>query len=84
MNKYLYFFLLLVSFLGIPYFFYWILDTLVSFKYETDGNSSISGLSGKDLSIRLEVFMGLTVLSFVIFLLLLIFRKRIIIKAVDD
>lgn len=80
MNRYVFYFLLLISFLGIPYFFYWILDTMVSLKYETDGNSYISALSGKDLSIQFEKFMSLTILSFVIFLLLLIFRKRIIKK----
>ncbi len=80
MNKYLYYFLLLISFSGIPYFFYWILNTMVSLKYETDGNSSISQVSGSDLSTQFEIFAGLTILSFLIFLLLLIFRKRIVRK----
>ena len=51
-----------------------------SLKYETDGTTSISEVSGKDLSIPINIYFSLAVLSFLMFILLIIFRKRLIKK----
>jgi len=69
---------LLISFSSIPFFIYCILDTMVSLKYETDGNSSVSEVSGKDLSIPINIFFSLAIMAFIVFILLLIFRKKIL------
>jgi len=53
---------------------------MVSLKYETDGTSSISEVSGKDLSIPINIFFSLAIIAFIVFISLLIFRKRIIRK----
>ncbi|MBN2614433.1 MAG: hypothetical protein JXR71_01955 [Bacteroidales bacterium] len=80
MNKKVYYLLLLLSFSGIPYFFYRILDTMVSLKYETDGAGRISGTSGRDLFLQFDIFFALTIVSFLVFVFLLIFGKRILRK----
>jgi hypothetical protein len=70
----------MIILLSIPYYIYCILDVMVSLKYETDGTTSISNVSGKDLSIPIKIYLGLTIFSFILFVVILIYRKRIIKK----
>ena len=56
------------------------LDTSVSIKYETDYGECISQVTGTDLCLKHDIFMGLTYGCGILFFLLLIFNKRILKK----
>lgn len=73
--------LLIVSLLGIPFFAFGILNTMVSLKYETDNmNNCISLVNGHDLCLALRINQILLVACILIPISLLIFKKKILKK----
>jgi ABC-type Mn2+/Zn2+ transport system permease subunit len=71
--------LLGLSVLGIPVFTFGIINTMVSLKYETNNPTDcISSVTGQDLCLTIQILKALIVACFVIIILLLAFRKRIL------
>jgi hypothetical protein len=56
------------------------LDTAVSIKYETDYADCISQITGTDLCLQYDIFLGLNYLFILILILFVIFNKRILKK----
>jgi ABC-type Mn2+/Zn2+ transport system permease subunit len=70
-----------ISFFGIPFFLFGILNTMVSLKYETNNpNDCISTISGDDLCFAIKIFKILIVICAVVFITMMIFRKNILKK----
>ena len=63
---------IILSFLGFPILYYMALDTGVSLKYETELNECISSASGINLCKQLDLYLGLSYLSGIVFLSLII------------
>jgi hypothetical protein len=79
MRKTIYYILVLISLIGIPFFSFGVLNVMVSLKYETDyPPDCISAVSGKNLCLIIWEYKGLAVLCLATFVLLLVFRKRIL------
>jgi len=62
----------ILSLLGIPVFYYMVLDTGVSLKYETEVNECTSSVTGINLCKQLDLYLGLTYLCGIVFLILVI------------
>jgi hypothetical protein len=76
MRKVAFYILFGISLIGIYNSIGGILDTMVSIKYETqDIGDCISGISGKNLCLFLNLYKGLLILSILILILLIIFRS---------
>ncbi|MEZ4778585.1 MAG: hypothetical protein R2786_04310 [Flavobacteriaceae bacterium] len=81
MRKTIYYFLLIFTLIGIPFSAFGVLNTMVSLKYETNNlTDCISLVSGTDLCLTINVFRGLTILFIIVFILLLIYRKKLLRK----
>jgi hypothetical protein len=79
MNKIVYYTLLIASLIAIPFFLYALLNTMVSLQYEIEGpNNCISGVSGQDLCFMFKLYAELVIFSFLGFVGLLVFRKKLI------
>lgn len=68
MKKILYIIGLTISFLAIPFFYFMVINTGVSLKYETEYGECISYNTGIDLCKQQELFLNLTYLSGFVFL----------------
>ena len=78
-RKIIFYLLLGLSVLGIPVFTFGIINTMVSLKYETENPTDcISSVTGQDLCLTIQILKALIVACFVIIILLLAFRKRIL------
>jgi hypothetical protein len=80
LKKTIYLLLIIFSFLGIPIFYYFVLDNAVSIKYETEKGDCISNVDGRNLCFLQDIYFLLTYLSGIVFILLLVFYKKIIHK----
>jgi hypothetical protein len=79
MKKVIYFTLLAVSIIGIPFFAFGILNTEVSLKYETDNTTNcISFVTGKDLCLSIKVMRASLIICLLTMVILLSYRKRIL------
>jgi hypothetical protein len=76
MRKLIYKLLLTISIIGIPLFFYGILNTMISIKYETNDTGDCIGIHGQDLCLTIAVFKWLIVACIISIILLLTFRKK--------
>lgn len=80
MRKKIYYVLLLISILGIPFFLFGIVNTMVSLKYETENpNECISLVSGQDLCLTIRILQSLVIIC-ILFTILLLVLKRLILK----
>jgi hypothetical protein len=78
MRRIFYFTLLGLSILGIPLFAFGIINTGVSFKYETDDRTGCFSLvTGKDLCLTIKVMQASLVICVLTMAILLGFRKKI-------
>jgi len=81
MRKVIYFILISILSIGIPFFVFGIINTMVSIKYETNNpGDCISTINGQDLCFAIKVFQGLIVICVVGLITLLILRKKILKK----
>jgi hypothetical protein len=79
LRKIIYYTLLSISILGIPFFLFGNVNTMVSLKYETENpGDCISLVSGQDLYLTITILQGLILLCMVCIVLLLVFKKRIL------
>jgi len=79
MKKIVYYILICIFIIGIPFFVFGIVNTMVSIKYETaDMGDCISSISGVDLCLTVKVFKGLIAICIVGLITLLYFKKRIL------
>jgi len=79
MKKIVYYILICIFIIGIPFFAFGIVNTMVSIKYETaDMGDCISSISGVDLCLTVKVINGLIVICIVGLIILLYFKKRIL------
>ena len=78
MKKSIYILILILLFLAIPLFFLMMLNIGVSLKYETDFGKCISQTSGVNLCQQLNILRGFFFGSIIFFIILLLYRKRII------
>lgn len=78
MRKKIYYLLLLLSILGIPFFLFGIVNTMVSLKYETENpNECISLVSGQDLCLTIRILQSLVIICILFTILLLVLKRRI-------
>ena len=79
MKKKTYNITLILTFIGILFFAFGVLNTKVSLKYETeDPNDCISNVTGTDLCKAINYLSGLTFFCGISFIGLLLFRKNLI------
>lgn len=77
MRKKIYYLLLLLSILGIPFFLFGIVNTMVSLKYETENpNEYISLVSGQDLCLTIRILQSLVIICILFTILLLVLKRR--------
>lgn len=78
-EKIIYNTLLSISILGIPFFSFGILNTMVSLKYETENpDDCISLVSGQDLCLTITILQSLVLICIVCTLLSLVFKKQLL------
>jgi ABC-type Mn2+/Zn2+ transport system permease subunit len=71
--------LIVLLFLNIPFWTFEFINVGVSLKYEINEDyECISYVTGKNLCLMQNIATSLTIISFVILVILLYFRKRII------
>ncbi|WP_170235051.1 DUF4160 domain-containing protein [Bizionia gelidisalsuginis] len=80
MKKFTYIIFLTIFIIGIPISYFISINTLVSLKYETEIGECISNVSGIDLCLQYDIFIGLTYFFALLLLLFVIFPKKIIKK----
>ena len=79
MRKIIYYILICIFIIGIPFLAFGIVNTMVSLKYETaDMGDCISSVSGTDLCLTIKMFKGLIAICIVGLITLLYFKKRIL------
>ena len=79
MIKPIYYILLILGLIGIPLFEFMAFNSMVSLKYETkELTDCISLVSGIDLCKTIKVFHFLAIISGLVFIGLLVFKKRIL------
>lgn len=79
MKKLLYYILLAISILAIPFSGFAIINTSVSLKYETwDSGDCISLVSGENLCLTLWIFRIILIVCIVSLVMLLILKERIL------
>lgn len=77
LKKTTFYILVILSILGVLSFGFGILNTMVSFKYETENGECISNCDGTNLCFQMGYCMTVAILSFVSFLLLLLFKRKL-------
>lgn len=72
--------LIIISFFGIPVFYFSALNTGISLKYEAEVGQCISEISGINLCKQQDIFLVLSLISGIIFIVLLsiLIRKTLI------
>jgi hypothetical protein len=78
LKKIVYIIFLIILIIGIPFFYYLSIDTLVSLKYETGVGECISNITGTDLCLQYDIFLGLTYFLALFTLIFIIFYKKIV------
>jgi len=79
MKKIVYYIVLILSILAIPLSIFATINTMVSQKYETEcGNGCISLVNGDNLCTIILLWKIALIVSIVLILLLLIFKRKII------
>jgi hypothetical protein len=77
--------ILILLFLGIPLFEFMVLNSKVSLKYETNElNECLSEISGIDLCQAIRNFHILAIICGLTFIVLLIFRRKIIKSKINE
>ena len=77
LKKTTFYILVTLSILGVILFGFGILNTMISFKYETEYGECISKCDGTNLCFQMFYCTAIAILSFVSFILLLIFRRKL-------
>ncbi len=77
LKKTTFYILVILSILGVILFGFGILNTMVSFKYETENGECISNCDGTNLCFQMSYYIAIAILSFVLFILLLMFRRKL-------
>ena len=77
LKKTTFYILVILSILGVILFGFGILNTMVSFKYETENGECISNCDGTNLCFQMSYCIAIAILSFVLFILLLMFRRKL-------
>ena len=81
LKKIVYYIAVTIIGLGIPFFTFWIINTMVSLKYETENSTGcISLVTGENLCLTINILKGLLLICVITIILLLIYRKRFLNK----
>ena len=79
MRKVVYYIVICIFIIGIPFFAFGIVNTMVSVKYETaDMGDCISYVSGADLCLTIKIFKGLIAICIIGLITLLFLKKKIL------